>query len=319
MKIVVLALNPAIDNEWKVNSMLVEEKNTILASRYWAGGKGINVCRWLKKFEIDPVLVLPLGGNTGRELKKCIKSEGIRFKGIKIAGCTRTNYLISADNGRQMRFNEVGPELSKSDFRNIIDTLNGLIGKGDYLVLSGSLPKGINYNAYAEIIKAFKKTEIRVFLDCDGKAFKEATKEKPFLVKPNLFELGQWAGHQMESRGEVVKTALALSYWTWGWVAVSMGPEGAILVNAHKKMAFEGTTPKVRVCNRLGAGDAMLAGIVSSVVRDEDPEQWLKLGITTGTASTLVPGGELPKSALFKKISRFVKITRIQITGNEEG
>src|ERR1043166_5866931 len=58
--ILVTALNPSIDVEGRVSTVHGEEKNTILSERRWAGGKGVNVARWIRPLGGDPALLLPL-------------------------------------------------------------------------------------------------------------------------------------------------------------------------------------------------------------------------------------------------------------------
>ena len=54
----ILALNPCIDAEWRVDDVLWEEKNNVQSERRWAGGKGVNVVRWLKHLGGKPLLLL---------------------------------------------------------------------------------------------------------------------------------------------------------------------------------------------------------------------------------------------------------------------
>src|SRR5262245_56717102 len=85
----VLALNPSIDAEWRVNDVLWEEKNNVQSERRWAGGKGINVARWLKHLGGQPQLLLPLGGKTGDELAGYLRQEKIPAQAIRLREATR--------------------------------------------------------------------------------------------------------------------------------------------------------------------------------------------------------------------------------------
>ncbi len=75
MPALILALNPCIDAEWRVDDVQWEEKNNVRSERRWAGGKGINVARWLKHLGGKPFLLLPLGGKTGAELAGYLRDD----------------------------------------------------------------------------------------------------------------------------------------------------------------------------------------------------------------------------------------------------
>src|SRR6187401_3639757 len=108
----ILALNPSIDAEWRLDDVLWEEKNNVQSERRWAGGKGINVARWLKFLGGKPQLLLPLGGNTGQELAGYLHAEKIPTKVVDLREPTRVNVIVTTSTSRQMRFNPLGPTIS---------------------------------------------------------------------------------------------------------------------------------------------------------------------------------------------------------------
>ncbi len=121
MPALILALNPSIDVEWRVDDVLWEEKNNVHSERRWAGGKGINVARWLKQLGGNPRLLLPLGGQTGAELDGYLQAENLPAKIIPLHEPTRVNVILTTKRGRQMRFNPLGPQLSTQEWRGILN------------------------------------------------------------------------------------------------------------------------------------------------------------------------------------------------------
>src|SRR5688572_14235343 len=97
MNIVVLALNPSIDVEWRVDDVRWEEKNSIQRERRWPGGKGVNVTRWARFLNGNANLVLPLGGTTGRELARGLQKERIPFRSIPLREPTRANIIVTTE------------------------------------------------------------------------------------------------------------------------------------------------------------------------------------------------------------------------------
>src|SRR6185295_8240214 len=120
MRALVLALNPAIDAEWQVDRVQWEEKNVLQAERRWAGGKGINVARWLRYLGGKPRILLPLGGHAGADLKRFLRYDRIAATTIPICEPTRVNVVVTTAKGQQIRFNPAGPTLSKREWHGVL-------------------------------------------------------------------------------------------------------------------------------------------------------------------------------------------------------
>jgi len=292
----ILALNPCIDAEWRVKDVLWEEKNNVLSERRWAGGKGVNVARWLKHLGGKPILLLPLGGTTGVELADYLRKEELPASIIRLREATRVNVVVTTDEGRQMRFNPLGPPVSKQEWEKVLRETRRLLGKVNLLVLSGSLPRGLPDNTYAVLIRLAHTFGVRTLLDCDGPAFATAIQARPFLVKPNEHELAEWWRKPPRSEGQLVRAAQALSERTGGWVLVSRGAKPGLLVNVAERFQAMARPPQVRARNRLGAGDALLAAAAFEIQRRASPYEWLKSGLATGSAAARLAAGCLPAS-----------------------
>lgn len=319
----VLALNPSIDVEWRVADVLWEEKNNVHSERRWAGGKGLNVARWLKHLGGQPQLLLPLGGKTGGELAGYLREEKIPAQIIRLREPTRVNIIVTTNAGRQMRFNPSGPKLSRSEWGGILKRVeqnlkqrcaapggarhsvraavqrsrNGAHGvprPTGLLILSGSLPRGVPVTAYARLIRFAHWFGVRTLLDCDGPVFAAAIQARPFLVKPNEHELAQWWRQPLCSEGEFVRAARALSEQTRGWVLVSRGAKRSLLVNLAEGFHFAATPPRVKPRNTVGAGDALLAAVAHQIEMAAPPQEWLRSGLAVGTLATQSQPGCLP-------------------------
>jgi tagatose 6-phosphate kinase len=287
---VVVALNPAIDVEWRVDDVRWEEKNTIRSERRWAGGKGVNVARWLRHFGEDPILILPLGGDAGRELATHLKDEKVEARITAIRQTTRANIVVSTRRQGQLRFNPQGPELSQAEWRRVLSSVCAALPSASCLILSGSLPRGIPVSAYAEMIRSAQGSGIPVFLDCDGPALADAVRAGPFLVKPNEHELVAWAD-RMRTQRSVRSAALTMSKLTGGWVFVSRGGKPALLVNAATGVGISRAPRRLKPRNTVGAGDALLAAVAVQIVHSRPPAAWLRAGLAAGSAAVrLEPG-----------------------------
>jgi len=306
-RLCVVSLNPAIDAEWRVDDLRWEEKNVVLAQRRWAGGKGANVARWLNFLGGKCELLIPLGGATGHEIQQQLRADGIRIHVVPVRGNTRVNVVITASNGRQMRFNQPGARLGSANWRAVLGRVQKLAEQGFHLILSGSLGPRLPLNSYAKLLRTIRNSGARTFLDCDGEALKLAVAERPFLVKPNRHELGQWAGRSLRSLTSVRNAALAMSGVTGGWVLVSLSADGAMLVNAAEQFTAHMRAERVNVVNTLGAGDATLAAAANSAMSGANPIEWLRAAVTAGTAATQCEPGRLVSHRAVRAIAAKIR------------
>jgi len=303
--VLVVSLNPAIDCEWEVERVQWEEKNNILRERRWAGGKGSNVARWLWHLGAQAELFVPLGGETGKELARYLAAAKVRTHIVALKEATRVNVIVTARSGGQMRFNPLGPILSRSEWAAVVSKLKACCC--ETVIFSGALPRGVPHNAYKILIETVRKLGAEPILDCDGAAFTEGIEGGPELVKPNEHELGRWWGRPMKDLFEAVAS---LSEKTGGWVVVSRGRVGAIIWNSQARVGFSARAPKVQIKNTVGAGDAMLSAIVRRKQMGAPPEKWIRWGVATGTAAVACEGGVLASREAIGKIARQVRVTR---------
>lgn len=308
---IIISLNPAVDVEWRLPSVVPEEKNELKSETRWPGGKGINVARWLAWLGRPQRIFLPLGGPTGRELAAGLKSEKLQFSAFPLSQPNRANVVVTPDTGPQFRFNASWPRLNRTEARRLRDKTGSWVRRSDPVVISGTLAFGAPANTYAHLVKLGRQAGQRVFVDCDREPFARAAREQPFLVKPNEYELGQWAGRPLSSRYEVVTAAGELSDVTQGWVLVSCGEAGAILVNTRERVSLQARIPAVKVRNTVGAGDALLAGTIAAVLAGKPVVDWLADGVATGTSATQVAPGQLPTKAQWRRIRRDVVVTEL--------
>jgi 1-phosphofructokinase family hexose kinase len=312
MRPLVVSLNPAIDAEWRLPRILPEEKNELTSDRRWPGGKGVNVARWLNWLGQPAHLFLPLGGSTGDELAAGLTREKLEFTRFELRQPTRVNVVVTPDEGPQYRFNPTWPRVSGDEATRLRNQVAALAAAADPVILSGTLAFGAPPDTYARLVRSAARAGRRTVLDCDRQPFALAVRERPWLVKPNEFELAEWARKPLSDTASRLKAARELAMATGGWVIVSRGSRGAWMLHVEKQVELSAIPAAVRPRNRVGAGDALLAGAVAAVLRTDDPAEWLRAAVATGTAATQVPPGELPSRALWNRIHKSVRVRSIR-------
>jgi 1-phosphofructokinase family hexose kinase len=287
-----LTLNPAVDLELQIEQFQFNAVARAKSSRIDCGGKGFNVSRMLRNLNVNSTALGFVGGYNGQRLQSELSALGIHTQFTEINGETRTNVSIVAPGEQQhIKVNESGPEVSKVELENLIATVKQNLEPGDWWVLGGSLPRGVDNSIYAELIQLIEMAGAFVILDSSGEALRLGCLAKPTLAKPNLEEAQQLLGLTAEQLDDATlwcKTLLASGPKN---LVVSLGEEGALLVTAQQ---FEKiTSPHIIEVNPIGAGDSMVAGIVWRLSLGESLQQALPYGLACGAATASRSGTDL--------------------------
>lgn len=307
----VLALNPAMDVEWRVERVLPEEKNDVLDEHRWPGGKGINVARWLHLLASPSVLLAVVAGPTGSALVRGCRAWGLRVRPFRLPGDSRSNIIVTSGQGGQWRFNHRGPLARPADFRRLRTEVARLASPGRWVVFSGSRTPGLPDDAYRHLIDTVHRRGGRTVLDCEGPALAAAVRSRPYLVKPNEHELATWAGRELPGPEDLATAARSLSRATGGWVLLSRGSEGAWLLHEGRRQGWtaRASSPRPRpVRNTVGAGDAALAGALAAMQSGRPPEDWLRGAVGAGSACVGEAAGRLPSVARLRSSLRQVSL-----------
>ena len=291
-RVVTLTLNPAIDGSSETPQVRPTIKLRTSDERFDPGGGGINVARVLERLGTPAEAICLAGGVTGPLLGGLLARVGLRHRLVPIAGDTRISMVVrERETGTEFRFVPDGPLVSEAESAGVLDLVRGL--GCDWLVLSGSLPRGVPDDFYARIVKVAEARGLRVALDTSGAALKAALACGGFaLVKPSLDELEQALGLSLADPGVLATEASALvSRGAARIVAVSRGSEGALM--AWPGGVLDLPAIPVTAQSTVGAGDSFVAGMVHALAAGWNAPEAFRLGMAAGTAAVLTPGTEL--------------------------
>ena len=287
-----LTLNPALDWTLGVKGIKFDDLNRVTYEARHAGGKGIDVSRAIKEFGVPNVALGFVGGFVGLELQGLLINEGITCDFIKIAGETRTNIVIrDVTSDRQMLFSVPGPQVHPQDVAAIYEKVSSLSPQPTFVVMSGSLPKGITPNIYAQLIKVVKERGGKAVLDADDDPLRLGIEEIPFLIKPNIHELSRLVGRDLEDIEDILAEARKLNKRGIEIVVVTMGPRGLIIVS--KELSLQCKPPQVEVISTVGAGDSTVGGLVFSLAQGKSLKEAAVVATAAGAGALMCPGSGL--------------------------
>ncbi|MFC5412473.1 1-phosphofructokinase family hexose kinase [Larkinella bovis] len=315
--ILTLTLNPAVDISTTVDRLRPDHKLRCDAPRYDAGGGGINVSKAIHRLGGTSLCLFPTGGAPGMLLEELVTQEQLAFQTFPIAGWTRQSFVVTeSTTHQQFRFGLPGPVWTEAEGLAMMDHLSGFLDRIDFLVVSGSLPPGVPVGFCAEIAWRAKKSGVRLILDTSGEPLKQAIRESPFLLKPNVGELAALVGTDKLELNEVEEAAQTiLQQGGCELMVVSLGPAGAYLFTKKTGVALSGQertcfyvpAPTVKKQSTVGAGDSMVGGMVYGLSQGQSYEAILQLGVACGTAATMNPGTELFHQADVTRLLHWIK------------
>lgn len=276
-----ITLNPSLDYTAEANSFDVGRTNRTQGEYYVVGGKGLNVSILLSRLGIESTALGFAAGFTGKELEKQLEILGCNHDFIEVEeGFTRIN--VKLVNDVVTEFNGAGPKIADADIDLLLEKISTLTSE-DTLVLSGSIPSGVDENIYSRIIAAAPEGAT-IILDTCGKALTSALSLRPFLIKPNDEELSDLFGKKLESHEDVVFYAKKLQEMGAQNVLVSLGEKGAVLLSERGEV-FTCDPPKGKMVNTVGAGDSMVAGFIREYSLSGDYAAALKFSVCCGSAT----------------------------------
>lgn len=301
-----ITLNPALDRNIWIDKIRYNDSNRIQKEERYAAGKGIDVSRVLTSFGIRNKALGFVGGFDGEEMEGRLLNEGISCNFTKISGETRTNIVIY-DMGKESQtiFSASGPQIKPYELMRIIQQVKKLENP-EYVIISGSLPPGVNPEIYYRIMEIARSKGSKIVLDTDGDALKTGIQISPDLIKPNIHELSRLSGRELKDIQQVVNTAQGICDKGTGTVLVSMGARGILLV--RKKGQYLAVPPPVKVVNTIGAGDSAVAGFIFGILSGKTMQEALVCSVAAGTATTLRPGPALATKEDFLELVPQVKL-----------
>jgi 1-phosphofructokinase len=282
-----VTLNPSIDYVVRLSDLTIGITNRTDSEEYYFGGKGINVSCVLAELDIDSTALGFTAGFTGDAIENGIRNYRITTDFIKLhEGISRINIKIKA--GEETEINGQGPHITDEELKSLFEKLDH-IHNGDTLILAGSIPNTLPDDVYERMLERLKDKDIRIVVDATKKLLVNSLKYKPFLIKPNRQEISEIFDVEVKTEEDTEKYARKLMEMGAQNVLISLGGEGAMLIdefgNKHKAGVL-----KEKVINTVGSGDSMVAGFVAGYEKEKSYPYALKLGSACGNATAFLPG-----------------------------
>ena len=282
-----VTFNPAIDYVVHTDGLKTGGVNRSSYEEIYIGGKGINVSAVLAQLGVQSIVLGFTAGFTGIAIERGVCSMGIEADFVRLrSGNSRINVKIKTDTETEL--NGQGPDIDENAVNELFAKLDRL-GDGDTLILAGSIPNSLPDDIYERILERLSGKQIRTVVDATGGLLLNVLKYRPFLVKPNNFELEEMFGVTLTSDEEIAEYAAKLQKMGARNVLVSRSKDGAMLIDENGGV-FKIGNAQGKLVNSVGCGDSMVGGFIAGYIQKKDYSHALRLGAVCGNATAFSEG-----------------------------
>jgi len=285
MKVLTVTLHPALDRLIQVDRLSPGEPVSAETLMAYAGGKGINAARVLRRLGIHVLVTGFQGGKTGEICIDRLQIEGIQTSFIRCEQPTRiTTVVYESRSGNFYPIYEPRQLVSQDEIESLMAHLEALIQKFDLCLLCGAGSGPGAERIYAWMIERAAEKQVPCLLDSSGASLTNGVKVRPFLVKINQQELAEIKGKPLNQIGEQVDALKTMVDLGVKIAAVSSAEKGMLATDGSR--VIQGELVFDHIKNTIGCGDAMLAGMAVAVLRKYPIEEVVRWGVSCGSVNT---------------------------------
>lgn len=278
-----VTFNPSLDYYVQVNNLRSGMVNRAQSARLAVGGKGINVSLALQELGDETLALGFTAGFTGKHIRDRVSELGLNHEFIDVDGQSRINVKIKANN--ETDINGSGANVLPADITKLVRKLKKYLKEGDWLTLCGSVPASLTPTAYADLLKKLKSAPpFNLVVDASGELLTNTLKYRPFLIKPNLYELCEiFSLTTIPDVEGIFRYSRELQKMGARNVIVSLGSSGAAMVTETSQSIFV-RAARGQLVNSVGAGDSMIAGFIHEYLKSKNYFSSLNFATAAGSA-----------------------------------
>lgn len=284
--ILTVTLNASIDKRYVVDSFQPGSVHRVKECSYSAGGKGLNVSRVAAIAGEEVMATGFVGGHAGNYIEEELMVQNIKSDFVHVSGESRSCINIyDVTNHSQTEFLEPGVFVTEADKKAMLSKYLELIGACTLVVISGSVPKGVDSSLYQDMIRIARQHDKKVILDTSGVLLKESLEACPTMIKPNMDEVKVLTDNEIKNQEDLIEVAINLHNLGIEIVVISCGSQGSLI--ACDKGVYQAVVPKIDAVNAVGCGDSMIAGFAVGFSRGMGMEETIRIASAISAANAM--------------------------------
>jgi len=304
--ILTVTLNPTVDIVCPVKSFI---RNSVFRTPIiysYPGGKGTNVARALSILGEKVIATGFCGEKNFKAMDELLKKFKIKNEFISIKGENRPCILITEIKEKKETIinSESTFTITETDKKKFLNKIENLAKKCKYTVISGSLPRSLPKNFYAEVINKIKNFS-SVLLDTSSAYLKNAIKSSPHIIKLNIEELKKTFNINFKTKTQLKNFISAISKkYNIKIIIITLNEKGAVLYD-NKNFYFFKSIKTKELISPVGSGDAFSAGFIYGISKGMDLIFSTKLAIACATANLMHTGScFINKNDVFRLVKK---------------
>ncbi len=306
--ILTVCMSPCMDITIELDSLNVGMTNVVKSRRTSFGGKALNVAIGVARLGGEPYATGLMYNENGYAFENALDKEGVPFTFVWNRGRVRENYKFIDSRAMLTEVNDIGEEVQKEKADEVLGMVRMLSAKSSATVLSGGLPRGLNAEFYAKLVRAVAPNSLKI-VDASGERLFAAIAEGVDLVKPNLDELEHTLGRKIESKEDMLAGCNELLARGAKRVLLSLGKQGAVITDGVH--SYYCKSMNVAVNSTVGAGDGMVAAAAMQLQQDAPLSEILRAGVAAGTATVMTTGRTSFTKEKYNEVIANLRVTEI--------
>ena len=300
--------NPSIDCTVELEQLNVGRLNRISNKTVTYSGKALNSAIGVSRLGGDSYATGFMYENDGNLFVQRLDNEGVKNTFVWNKGSVRINYKVVDNKSMLTEINDIGEEVLKAKQQELLNLVSNLSKNASVVVVSGSLPKGVDNDYYPALLNAVKGNAKKI-VDTEGEKLLSSLSCGVYMVKPNLSELEGAVKTSLQTKSDMLKACYKLIDLGSENVLLSLGRDGAIYTNGTT--SYYCKSANVAVNSTVGAGDSMIAAASLMIENGAENSLVLRSAVAAGTASITTSGTNLFYRDKFEEIYAKLKVEKI--------
>lgn len=319
MKSLVLSVSPntSIDRISVVENFVAGEPVRTLFSFDQAGGSGAHATGIVQELGGDARSLVLLGGYNRDRWIATAQRQHMAYDYVDIGVPNRSTFvLIDKHKGNIAEVIDAGPQVPSDTGERLLDLMATYLDQTGLLVLSGSLPPGIDPDFYVHAIELARRHQVKCLVDASTAPLQHALETRPWAIKPNLFEFQQIVGVETTTVQEHIQELSRIAGKIAEVILLSVGKDGLLVATEdnmwHLTAPEHGITlPDSSAINTIGCGDALVGGFSYGYSRSQDVVESACWGVACSTVTLGTYGVPAVDPAQVQKMAEQIQVATV--------